>query len=227
MDLGRRCDLHMHTILSDGELLASELARRAEHLDHALIAITDHVDKSNLDVALPGLIGAVRDINTYSEIKVLAGVELTHIPPRTVDELARKCKYIGANVVVVHGETVAEPVKPGTNRAAVNSRYVDILAHPGEISVADASAARDNGVYLEITAKPGHGRTNPHVASVCQEVEAPMLVNTDLHSPDDFISQRDAYELALQSGLSRELALETIRDNPRRILARSKLHFRL
>ena len=33
--------------------------------------------------------------------------------------------------VVVHGETLVEPVEPGTNRAAVSCPEVDILAHPG------------------------------------------------------------------------------------------------
>jgi hypothetical protein len=33
--------------------------------------------------------------------------------------MARKA---GAEIIVVHGETIAEPVEKGTNRAAVNNR---------------------------------------------------------------------------------------------------------
>ena len=40
----KRIDLHMHSLFSDGELLPSELARRALVLGHEAIAITDHVD---------------------------------------------------------------------------------------------------------------------------------------------------------------------------------------
>ncbi len=216
----------MHTILSDGGMIASEVARRAENLDHALIAITDHVDKSNIDICLSGLLDALADINSLSEISVLAGVEITHVPPATIDEIARQAKYKGANIVVVHGETVAEPVQPGTNAAAVNSPYVDILAHPGLISPEVAQTARENEVYIELTAKAGHDKTNPHVAKVCRECGAKMVVNTDLHSPDDFISQTEALEIALAAGLDRKQAIQTVRENPIELSSRAALHFR-
>ena len=45
----KRIDLHMHSLFSDGELLPSELARRALVLGHETIAITDHVDYSNIE----------------------------------------------------------------------------------------------------------------------------------------------------------------------------------
>ena len=46
--MNKRIDLHMHSLFSDGELLPSELARRALKLNHEAIAITDHVDYSNI-----------------------------------------------------------------------------------------------------------------------------------------------------------------------------------
>ncbi|MFY9194440.1 MAG: PHP domain-containing protein, partial [Methanoculleus sp.] len=53
-------DLHTHTILSDGELLPTELIRRAAVLGYSTIAITDHADASNL-AGLVEAIGEVRD----------------------------------------------------------------------------------------------------------------------------------------------------------------------
>jgi len=47
--MSKRIDLHTHSIFSDGELLPSEIARRAQVLDHEAVAITDHVDASNID----------------------------------------------------------------------------------------------------------------------------------------------------------------------------------
>ena len=47
--MNKRIDLHMHSLFSDGELLPSELARRAANLNHEVIAITDHVDYSNVE----------------------------------------------------------------------------------------------------------------------------------------------------------------------------------
>ena len=226
VDLGRRCDFHLHTILSDGSMIASEVARRAEALGHEAIAITDHADKSNLSMLLGGLVKAARDINSFWDIRLLVGVELTHIPHQTIDELARRAKTLGANIVVVHGETPAEPVLRGTNSAAVRSRYVDILAHPGRLTLEDARRAADSGKYAELTAKLGHNETNSHVAAVATEAGLDMLVNTDLHSPSDFITQDRAYEISVESGLSNDLAIKTIRDNPRAILEKTDLHYR-
>ena len=42
-----RYDFHTHTVFSDGELIPSELVRRAKVLNHKAIAITDHGDASN------------------------------------------------------------------------------------------------------------------------------------------------------------------------------------
>ena len=46
-------DLHTHSLLSDGQLLPSELVRRAEVRGYEAIAITDHVDFSNIDLVNP------------------------------------------------------------------------------------------------------------------------------------------------------------------------------
>ena len=40
-------DLHTHSLFSDGELLPSELIRRAKVIGIQYLAITDHVDFSN------------------------------------------------------------------------------------------------------------------------------------------------------------------------------------
>jgi len=45
-------DLHTHTTFSDGELIPSELVRRAETLGYRAIAITDHVDFTNIEHVL-------------------------------------------------------------------------------------------------------------------------------------------------------------------------------
>ena len=40
-------DLHTHSILSDGEMLPTELVRRMAVIGYSTVAITDHVDASN------------------------------------------------------------------------------------------------------------------------------------------------------------------------------------
>ena len=145
--MNKRIDLHMHTLFSDGELLPSELARRAQQLNHKAIAITDHIDASNVD-NLPQIQKAVDDINDNWDIQVILGAEVTHTPVESIDKIAKRARDLGAEIIVVHGETLNEPVIEGTNYAAVNSENVDILAHPGLITKEEAEIALDNDVYI-------------------------------------------------------------------------------
>jgi len=180
-------DLHTHTLLSDGDLLPSELVRRAYVAGCKAIALTDHVDRSNIDTVLHGLAEASRTLNKYWDILVLPGVEITHVPVETFAELARHARKKGAKIVVGHGESPVEPVIPGTNRAAIEAG-VDILAHPGFISEEDARLAAEKGVCLEITSREGHSETNRHVFDMAMRTGAKLVINTDSHSPDDILT---------------------------------------
>lgn len=215
--MNKRIDLHMHSLFSDGELLPSELARRATNLNHEVIAITDHVDYSNVE-QIPQIQKAIDDINANWNIKVVLGAEVTHVPTESIDGVAKKAKDLGAQIVVVHGETLNEPVIEGTNYAAVNSEYVDILGHPGLITYEEAQIAKENGIYLEISARSGHCLGNGHVANIASEVGNKLLVNTDTHSPDNLITFEKSYEIALGAGLSKKEAMAAIVDNPRELL---------
>lgn len=215
--MNKRIDLHIHSLFSDGELLPSELARRAVNLNHEVIAITDHVDYSNVE-QIPQIQKAIDDINANWNIKVVLGAEVTHVPTESIDGVAKKAKDLGAQIVVVHGETLNEPVIEGTNYAAVNSEYVDILGHPGLITYEEAQIAKENGIYLEISARSGHCLGNGHVANIASEVGNKLLVNTDTHSPDNLITFEKSYEIALGAGLSKKEAMAAIVDNPRELL---------
>ncbi len=215
--MNKRIDLHMHSLFSDGELLPSELARRALKLNHEVIAITDHVDYYNVD-EIPKIQAAIDDINSNWDITVVLGAEVTHAPVESIDGIAKRAKDLGAKIVVVHGETLNEPVTPGTNLAAVQSKYVDILGHPGLITIEEAELALENDIYLEISARKGHCLGNGHVANIAREVGNKLIVDTDTHSPDDLITFEKSYEIARGAGLSDGEAKKAIIDNPRELL---------
>ncbi len=201
-------DLHTHTIFSDGELIPSELVRRAEVRGYTSIGLTDHVDFSNIEYVLSSVFKA-KYLEDVLDIKVLAGVEITHVPPQKIAPLVTLSRRLGAEVVVVHGETPVEPVSPGTNRAAIEAG-VDILAHPGFISLEDAQLACDSGVCLEITSRSGHNITNGHVVRMALATGARMVVDTDTHSPDDLIDTARAVEIAIGAGLESDQALQVV-----------------
>lgn len=196
-------DLHTHSLFSDGSLLPAELAQRAYVKGIKLLAITDHVDHSNIDHVIPSLIRACETLNKYLAIKLIPGVELTHIPPVTIADLAKKARTLGAKLVVVHGETIAEPVPKGTNMAALNAE-IDILAHPGLITPEEINLAKVRSISLEITARKGHSLTNGHVAQMSIKAGARLVFNTDSHDPEDLVDIEGAKKILLGAGLNSE-----------------------
>lgn len=214
-------DLHTHTILSDGELLPAELAARAENIGYEAIAFTDHVDPSNLDMVLPQIIRVCKQLDKYFSIKIIPGVELTHIPPSAIQHMVKDARKIGAGIIIVHGETVVEPVKPGTNKAALESD-IDILAHPGLITRQEVRLARNKGIYLELTTRTGHSYTNGHIAKLAREEGAKLVINNDSHSPNDIISPALVEKIILGAGVT-EKELESIFLNSRSILEKLQL----
>ena len=131
-------DFHSHTFLSDGVLSPVELIRRAHVRGYRVIGVTDHVGMGNVELVVKMLVKECAMASARWDILALPGVEITHVPKEDIDLVAEAAKGLGAVVVVVHGETIVEPVEPGTNRAAISSPSVDILAHPGIIAVEDA-----------------------------------------------------------------------------------------
>lgn len=201
-------DLHTHTTFSDGELIPSELVRRAEVHGYTAIGITDHVDYTNVEHILTSL-SKIKYLKGVLDMQILVGAELTHVPPTKIAPLAAFARKLGAEIVVVHGETPVEPVSPGTNRAAILAG-VDILAHPGFITLEEAELAKENNVCLEITSRLGHNITNGHVVRLACEAGAKMVVDTDSHAPGDLITGERAVEIAMGAGLTREQALNVV-----------------
>jgi len=221
-DLGKRIDFHMHSIFSDGNLLPAAIAREAEVKGHSAIAISDHVDASNLEEVLAALTKFVRKQGKSLSIKVLPGVELSYIAPGLIKEYAKQARRLGAKVVIVHGQSPVEPVILGTNLEAVKLKgLVDILAHPGNsLTDEEARLAKENGVFLELSARKGHREGNRHVAEVAKRTGAKLIVDTDAHNETDIITQEQAYQIALDAGLNEGEALKAVRDNPDELLAR-------
>ena len=202
-------DLHTHTLRSDGELLPLELLRRMAVLGYDEVAIADHVDTSTRPLVLEAT-DAIRASARRYGVAFYPAVELTHVPPEEIDTLARQARAEGAALVVVHGETPVEPVAPGTNRAACTSDYVDVLAHPGLISIEDARAAAERGIALELTVRGGHNRTNGHVARVGTAAGCRLVVSSDAHAPHDLMTAADRELVALGAGLDPRACREVL-----------------
>lgn len=194
-------DLHTHTLYSDGELLPSELVRRAKAKGYKVVGISDHADSTNIEMVIAGILRLKKELKYYKGITVVPGVEITHSPKGLIKEMIAFARKLGASYVVVHGETIVEPVEKGTNRAAIEGK-ADILAHPGLITEEDVIMAKKGGTFLEITSRKGHSLTNGHVARLAKKIGARLILNTDSHSPSDLIHREDAKRVVLGAGLS-------------------------
>lgn len=206
-------DFHTHTFLSDGILCPAELVQRAKEKGYEALGITDHVDFTTLEWVIPPLIEFCEEINKVENtIKVIPGVELTHLPPSLIKPLARRARERGAKLIIVHGQTLVEPVPPGTNRAALEAD-IDILAHPGLIDDEEVKLAAQRGIYLEISTRQGHCLTNGWVTCRAREYKAGLVINTDTHAPEDLVTRAQAEKILLGAGLTKEEVKHIFRNN--------------
>ncbi|MBU0633766.1 MAG: histidinol phosphate phosphatase domain-containing protein [Candidatus Omnitrophica bacterium] len=212
-------DLHTHSLLSDGVLLPAELVRRAEIIGYAAIGITDHVDLSNIDSVIQKLLKFAEGATAESAIRLIPGVEITHVPLSEFKGLVAFAREKGIKLIVGHGETIVEPVRKGTNRAAIEAG-VNILAHPGLITLEDAKLAAEKGVFLEISGRKGHCLSNGHVVQQAIKSGAKLILDTDAHLPEDLISFETAQAVVRGAGLESKESLEVLQNNPKELLSR-------
>lgn len=214
-------DFHTHTFYSDGALSPMEQVRRAVVRGYGVIGLTDHTGVGGVGALLAAL-RADRDIiEGYWPITVIVGVELTHVPAEAIADAAAHARREGAEIVVVHGETPVEPVPEGTNRAAIESGLVDVLAHPGFISAAEMRAAVERDVFIEISARRGHSLTNGHVARLALEQGALLIVNSDAHEPSDLLTSDFQRRVAVGAGIPEQSLASVLYENPARLLKRA------
>ena len=204
-------DLHTHTFFSDGALVPSEHVRRVEQMGYRAVAITDHADSSNIGILIPNLLRVARELNAVNRTQLIVGIELTHVPPALIAPLAAESRALGAQLIVVHGETPVEPVLPGTNRAALEAD-IDLLAHPGFITEEEALLAARKGILLELSGRKGHSLTNGHVAKMAQKTGALLAINADAHASGDYLSSEMAQKVGLGAGLSEAEYLQVRRN---------------
>ncbi|MCK5113604.1 MAG: histidinol phosphate phosphatase domain-containing protein [Phycisphaerae bacterium] len=194
-------DFHTHTFLSDGALEPAEHIRRAEVAGYRVLGISDHAGPATLEHMISIANKAALSENKLNRIIVFCGVELTHVRPVQIAAATNYARELGAQYVIVHGETICEPVEAGTNRAAIEAG-ADILAHPGLISLEDAQLAEQRGVMLEISSKAGHSLCNGHVVAAARQTGAKLIFGSDAHTPDQMPTRSYAEKVATGAGLT-------------------------
>lgn len=203
--MSERIDFHIHTFHSDGVMLPSEVVTKAMQMNYKALAITDHADDSNIEDLIYNFKSFVK-MTPIDKIEVLIGVELSYIYPDELESLAIKARELGAQIVIVHGDSPVEPFSNEINQATIElpEGLVDILAHPGFITEEQAKLAAQKNIYLELTSRKGHSITNGHIAKVAKASGAKMLVNSNAHTGSELLTFEFSQVVAKGAGLNEE-----------------------
>ena len=212
--------LHNHTFLSDGALVFSEVVNYHVEKNCKTVVFTDHADFGNLNEILAQTLRFIEKTKNSYDISLIPGVEITHVKPELYNEIVPEARELGAQIVIGHGESIAEKVPPGTNRSAILAG-VDILAHPGVITENDVKLAAEKGVMLEITSKSGHCYTNGHVAKLARIFGAGLVPGFDSHLPEHILEKKQMDRILLGAGLDRNEITETYKNSDELIRRKS------
>lgn len=113
------CELHCHTIHSDGDFTVTGLQHAADDDHLAVIALTDHNTMSGYDETDSWIIPVIRGIEwtTYFGHMLVLGasdfVDWRDAVPDNIDEKIRQVKQTGALVGVAHPFQVGSPLCTG------------------------------------------------------------------------------------------------------------------
>jgi ribonuclease P/MRP protein subunit RPP1 len=136
-------DMHVHSAFSEGESSVMQLAVRAKELGYAGICFSEYFEGR---ARLEQLKAEVAKAQNAAGIEILLGFEA-----RNTQELRRLAEMRRMfDVLLAHGGDIA------MNRAAVETREVDILTHPEHgrydpgMNHVMARLAKENGVAIEL-----------------------------------------------------------------------------
>ncbi|SHH67275.1 DNA polymerase/3'-5' exonuclease PolX [Halobaculum gomorrense] len=202
-----RGDLHTHTEWSDGANTVAEMVTAAADRGYDYHCVTDHAEG-------PGVFGdtglsdeevreqaeAVATVRDDAEIEVFHGVEANigaDGEVTTSDDLLADLDIVVASphAALDQGEATDRLIR------AVEHPHVDVLGHPtGRLinqrpgvevdfeRLADAAATA--GTALEVNSNPARLDCDGDAVRAAVEAGAPIAVNTDAHSPQEFDNVR-------------------------------------
>lgn len=199
-----RCELHAHTVASDGRLSIDELADEAVKRGFHTIAVTDHskgqAQANGLDEKrLRKHIEAVRNANAArDDITILAGSEVDILGDGQLDYPDELLAELDLVVASPHHALSQDEAKATARLiAAIENPYVHIIGHPTGRLVNRREglsplmkdlfkAAAETKTVLEINAHPLRLDLRDIHARAAIEAGCKLAINTDAHTRGDF-----------------------------------------
>lgn len=200
-----RGDLHVHTDWSDGNGTIEEMVAAAEARGYTYVGICDHATGPGMvggvglsDDEIREQIEEVRDVESASEIPVLAGIEANIDGGGEISVDDDVLAELDIVVASPHSD-LDQDRDAATNRiiAAIEHPSVDIIGHPSgrllnsrpgiELAIDQiADVAAREGTALEINANPRRLDLHGTFVKAAIEAGAPLAINTDAHSPGEY-----------------------------------------
>ena len=222
-------DIHFHTIASDGVNTLEEMIEEAKKLGYQYIGVSDHapsIQSRGLGTVLKIVSDTrkkINDINSsQTDIKVLFGYEVNILVDNSLglpDDILQDLDFVIAGIHTAFGqdkETVTKRLI-----SAIENPYVRVISHPSgrllnERDPADPdwrkifSAARDNGVILEINAQPQRLDLPDDLAKSAMEWGVDLIINSDAHSTREFSFMRYGVDNARRGWVQKDNVINTL-----------------
>jgi DNA polymerase (family 10) len=222
-------DIHFHTIASDGVNTLEEMIEEAKKLGYQYIGVADHapsIQSRGLGTVLKIVSDTrkkINDINSsQTDIKVLFGYEVNILVDNSLglpDDILKDLDFVIAGIHTVFGqdkETVTKRLI-----SAIENPYVRVISHPSgrllnERDPADPdwrkifSAARDNGVILEINAQPQRLDLPDDLAKSAMEWGVDLIIDSDAHSTREFSFMRYGVDNARRGWVQKDNVINTL-----------------
>ncbi|MCP4644046.1 MAG: hypothetical protein GY851_26625 [bacterium] len=211
-----KCDFHMHTVFSDGEVWPTVRVREAWRHGLDAIAITDHVEHQSGN----GDVDKSNGNRAYEIAKPEA--DRRHLILIRGGEITRMEPHGHFNAL---GLSDTRPLNQKKNResvqAAIDQDAFLIWNHPPTKDLNDASASKPQREYLEKGWMRGievfnGNRYYPHAHAWCLEHNLTMMGNTDVHGlvderHDPAAGQMRSMTLVFAEGRSEKAILDALR----------------
>ncbi|MFH0887176.1 MAG: DNA polymerase/3'-5' exonuclease PolX [bacterium] len=218
-------DLHIHSRYSDGSNTIAEIAKYAQELGYAYIAITDHSISTRIAGGLDEkkLLAHNREIEKLNlKIKLLKGVEVDILPDGSLDYADNILKTCDVVIAAVHSKFNMDK-KSITERIikAMKNKYVNILAHPTGRLLNERSAyevdlekilqtAKDTGTFIELNSHPKRLDLDDIHCKRAKKLGILISVNTDAHTLDQLHNMKYGIATARRGWLEKKNILNTL-----------------
>ena len=199
-----KAELHSHSTWSDGRNTIQQMAEAARQRGYKILAITDHSPSLGITqgVTIEGLKEQRAEIDSVQNqlgdsIRLLQGSEVEIRADGSLDypdEVLASLDIVFASLHV----SLRQPREQVTQRLvnAIRNPHVDVIGHPTGRLIPDREgadldmdavlkAAAESGVALEINANPMRLDLTDVYAKRAIELDIPLSINTDAHSPKE------------------------------------------